>query len=121
MPASIVARSVVPAGFGVIGQELAKMHPALAADLLQPLQFGERIGVIVDAQVEIGPLLLAMDHQRRRLLAALVAAGRFARAHRRDQPAREGDTRCSSCSVSAVASITCGPASMLPATEKPLA
>ena len=71
-------------------QELAEMHPALAADLFQPFELGERIGVVVDAQVEIGPFLLAVDQQRGRLLAALVAAGGFAGLHRRDQPLREG-------------------------------
>ena len=65
------------------------MHPALAADLFQPFEFGQRIGMVVDAQVEIGPFLLALDHQRRRLLAALVAAGGFAGLHRRDQPLRK--------------------------------
>ena len=65
------------------------MHPALAADLFQPLEFGKRIGMVVDAQIEIGPFLLAMDQQRRRLLAALVAAGGFAGLHRRDQPLRK--------------------------------
>ena len=35
------------------------MHPALAADLFQPFKFGERIGVVVDAQVEVGPFLVA--------------------------------------------------------------
>ena len=57
------------------------MHPALAADRLQARQFGERVAVIVDAQVEIGPFLFAMDQQRRRLPAALVAASGFARLH----------------------------------------
>src|SRR5262249_50897583 len=32
-----------------------------------------------------------MDQERGRLPAALVAAGRFARAHRRNQPSREGE------------------------------
>ena len=41
------------------------MHPALAADLLQPFEFGQRIGVVVDPQVEIGP-----DWSEGRLTAA---------------------------------------------------
>ena len=41
------------------------MHPALAADLFQPLEFGKRIAVVVDAQVEIGP-----DWSEGRLTAA---------------------------------------------------
>ena len=47
---------------GVVRQELAEMHPALTADLFQPFQLGERVQVIVDAQVEVGPLFLAVDH-----------------------------------------------------------
>ena len=65
------------------------MHPAFAADLFQPRQFAQRIGMVVDAQIELGPFLVAMDQQRRRLLAALVAAGGLAGMHRRDQPLRE--------------------------------
>ena len=85
MPASMVARSVIPAGFLRRRQELAEMHPALAADRFEPLELGKRIGMVVDAQVEVGPFLLAVDQKRRRLLAALVAAGGFAGLHRRDQ------------------------------------
>ena len=70
-------------------QKLREMHPALAAHLLQAREFGERIGVVVDAQVEVGLFLLAVDEQRRRLLAALVAARRLAGFHRRDQAARK--------------------------------
>ena len=51
--------------------------------------------MIVDAQIEIRPILLAIDEQGGRLLAALVAARRFARLHRRDQAAgkRQGGVR----------------------------
>jgi len=86
----MVARSVIPARVLARGQERAEMHPALAAHLLEPFEFGQRIGVIVDAQVEIGPLLLAMNQQRRRLLAALVAARGLAGLHGCDQPLRKG-------------------------------
>ena len=65
------------------------MHPALAAHRFEALELGERIGMVVDAQVEVGPFLLAMDQKRRRLLAALVAAGGLASAHRGDQALRE--------------------------------
>ena len=41
--------------------ELAEVHAALAADLLQPRQFGERIGVVVDPQVEVGVFLGRVD------------------------------------------------------------
>src|SRR5205085_10402735 len=47
------------------------------------------VGVIVDAQVEVGPFLFSIDEERRRLLAALVAAGRLAGLVGRDQAARE--------------------------------
>jgi hypothetical protein len=60
------------------GQELTKVHPAFAADLFEAFELAQGINMVVDAQVEIGPLLLAMDQKRRRLLAALVAAGGFA-------------------------------------------
>ena len=46
--------------------------------------------MVVDAQVERRPLLVAIDQERRRLFAALVSARGFAGAHRRDQALREG-------------------------------
>ena len=46
--------------------------------------------MVVDAQIERGPFLLAVDQKCGRLLAALVAAGGLARLHRRDQPLRKG-------------------------------
>ncbi len=65
------------------------MHVALATDPFQPRELGERLRVIVDPQIEIGPIFFAVDEDRRRLPAALVAAGRLARLERRDQPARK--------------------------------
>src|SRR6266852_1397832 len=65
------------------------MHPSLAADLLEASELGQRIGVVIDAQIERRPFLLAMDQKRRRLLAALVTAGGFACSHRHDQTLRE--------------------------------
>jgi hypothetical protein len=41
------------------------MHPALAADLFQPFKFGERIGVVVDAQIVEGIVLAVVDQQAR--------------------------------------------------------
>ena len=58
---------------------------ALEALLVQAAQLAERLGVVVDAQVEARVVLVAVDAQRRRLLAALVAAGALAGLHRRDQ------------------------------------
>ena len=58
----MISRSVMPAGIaGDVGRKFAEMHPALAADLLEPFEFGQRIGVVVDAQVELRPLLVAID------------------------------------------------------------
>ena len=54
------------------------MHPALAAHLFEAFEFGKRIGVVVDAQIERRPFLLTVDQKRGRLPAALVAAGGFA-------------------------------------------
>ena len=88
MPASISARSVMPAGFCRVGRNFRKCTQRSRLTRFQPRQFGERIGVVVDAQIELGPFFLAVDQQRRRLLAALVAAGRLAGVQRRDQAAR---------------------------------
>src|SRR6266446_8665758 len=71
--------------------ESAEMNEMLAAHPLQPFELGERIGMIVDPQIEVGPLLLAMDQQCGRLLAALIAAGCLAGLHGGDQTAREGE------------------------------
>ncbi|MEY9701702.1 hypothetical protein ABIE71_004445 [Bradyrhizobium diazoefficiens] len=46
--------------------------------------------MVVGANVQRRPFLLAVDQERSGLLAAFVAAGGFARAHRREQAAREG-------------------------------
>ena len=62
-------------------------------------------------------VFIAVDAQRRGLLAALVAAGRLARGHRRDQPLGERQA-WAPAKGAALASITSGPASMLPATLK---
>ena len=87
--ASSSARSMIADGIALARQELREVHPALAAHRFEALKLGERIGVIVDAKVEIGPFLLAVDQQRRRLLAALVAAGGLAGLQRGDQAARK--------------------------------
>ena len=66
---------------------------ALEALRVQAAQLGDRLGVVVDAQVELGIVLVAVDAQRRGLLAALVAAGRFAGAHRARAGARRAAGR----------------------------
>ena len=88
--ASMVARSVIPAGFCRVGRNLRKCTQRSLLTRSSRVELGEWIGMIVDAQIERGPFLAAIDQQRRRLLAALVAAGSLARAHRRDQALREG-------------------------------
>ena len=75
--------------------------------------------MVVDAQVERRPFLLAVDQQRGGLLAALVAAGGLARPHRGDQAAREGQAVIGDIGLRGLVEHV-GPASMLPATEKPL-
>src|SRR3989441_10927142 len=53
-------------------------------------QLGDRIGVVVDAQVVVHPRLAGGRHEkRRRLLAAFVAAGRLPRPERQEETLRE--------------------------------
>jgi len=63
------------------------VNEILPAYGFKPRKLGERVGVIVDAQVKLRPFLLAVDEERRRLLAALVPSGRLARLQRADEPA----------------------------------
>ena len=67
------------------GQAGDERLEALEALLVQAAQLGQRLFVVVDAEVEARVVLVAVDAQRRRLLAALVAAGALAGLHRRDQ------------------------------------
>ena len=60
-----------------------------ACQLLEASELGERIGVIVDPDVEQRPVLIAVDEQRRRLLPTLVAAGLLGCLHGRHQPLRQ--------------------------------
>ena len=87
------ARSVMPAGRARARQAGEERLEALEALFVQAAQLGERLGVIVDAQVEERILLGRVDQQRRRLLAALVAAGRLARLQRGQQPLGERQRR----------------------------
>ena len=66
------------------------MHETLPAYAFEALKLGKRIGVIVNAQVEMRPFFLAANDQRGGLLAPFVAADCLARAHRSDQAARKG-------------------------------
>src|SRR3954447_10691917 len=63
------------------------MHPALAAHFLKPAKLCDGIEMIIDTQIEIGPLLLAVNEQRGGLLAALIAACGFAGLQRSDEAA----------------------------------
>ena len=122
MRRSISARSVTPAGFASRGHELAVVEEAPAGHHFQAGELGERVGVVVDADVEEGILLLVVDQERRRLPAALVAARLLAGAQRREEAPREGADRAATARrPPRLRSITAGPASMLPATEKRVA
>ena len=90
--ASIAARSVMPAGRAALGRQ-AEWLIALEAHLVQAFQFGDRVRVIVDAEVEKRIDLGRVDQQRRRLLAALVAAAALARRHRGQQSLGERSAR----------------------------
>ena len=72
---------------------------ALQADLVKPLQFSDGFGVVVDPQVELQMVLVGLDAQRGGLLAALVAAGGFARGHRRQQALGQRQARGSKIGV----------------------
>ena len=65
----------------------------LEALVEQAPQLRERVGVVVDAQVERRVALRRHDPQRRGLLAALVAAGGFTGVHRREQAFGERQLR----------------------------
>src|SRR5665213_2615701 len=58
---------------------------ALEAHVVEAAQFGDRLGMVVDAQIEARIVLGGMDAQCSRLLAALVAAGRVAGRERVEQ------------------------------------
>src|SRR3954447_24199903 len=60
-------------------------NEALVRLLVKAPELGERLGVIVDADVELGIRLGGVDPQRRRLLAAPVAAGGLTGLERGDQ------------------------------------
>ena len=49
------------------------MHEALPAYAFEALKLGKRIGVVVDAQIEIRPFLLAANDESGGLLAATLA------------------------------------------------
>ena len=65
------------------------MHKTLPAHLFKARKLDKRIGVVVDAQIKIRPFLVTANHERSRLLATLVTAGRLTGMHRGDQPARK--------------------------------
>ena len=71
------------------GQAGDERLEALEADVVEAAQLGHRLGVVVDADVELASVLVAVDDERRGLLAALVAAGRLARREGGEQPLGE--------------------------------
>ena len=74
-------------GIATARQKPQEMHVALATDPFEPCQLGERLGMVVDPQIEIGPIFFALDQEGRRLFSPLVAARRLARRQRCDQAA----------------------------------
>jgi hypothetical protein len=48
-------------GIASTWQETPENSPALAADALKPLEFGEWLRMIIHAQVEVRPLVFAID------------------------------------------------------------
>src|SRR5574341_1295510 len=67
---------------------------ALVRLFVEALELGQRIGVIVDADAEVGISLGRADEERRRLLAALVAARGLAGLQRGDQALGKRLLRC---------------------------
>ena len=61
----------------------------LEALFVEAPKLGDGLGVVVDAKVERGVALRRVDDERRRLLAALVAAGGLAGRHRVEEAQRE--------------------------------
>jgi len=59
-------------------QHAPEMYPGLARHLFQPRDLGERVGVIVGAQVQQGVVLLVMDEECRRLPPAWQEGGSWA-------------------------------------------
>ena len=66
------------AGAVAAGEEGAEGGVALAADGVEAAQFGERIGMVVGTDVEVGVGVVGADLEGGGLFAALVAAGGFA-------------------------------------------
>src|SRR5262245_24873061 len=65
------------------------MYEKFAAHRFEAFEFGERISVVVDAQIEVRPCLITANHQRGRLPAAVVAARCVGVAQRSDQAGRK--------------------------------
>jgi hypothetical protein len=76
-------------------QKATERHPSLPAYAFEPFKLGKGLDVVVNTQIEVRPLFLAIDEKRSRLLAALITASGLAGQHCCDQPARkwQGSTR----------------------------
>src|SRR6266850_6511325 len=91
---SLVARNLLFYGGAIEdapGPRLARRaahegDEALVRLVVEAPELGERLGVVVDPEIDLGISLGGINEERRGLLAALVAAGGFARLERRDQP-----------------------------------
>eukprot|EP01037_Dinobryon_pediforme_P001866 gene1865-1895_t len=66
----------------------------LLADAVKPSQLGERIRMVVGADVQVGVRVFGADLEAGALLAALVAAGRLAGLHGGEQALGEGAFGC---------------------------
>src|SRR5262245_1585312 len=71
-------------GAGLRRQAAPERLVALEALAVEARELRDRLGMVVDADVEERVVLGGADEQRRRLLAALVAAGRLACGERGD-------------------------------------
>src|SRR4051812_23715261 len=64
---------------------------ALQAFAVEPLELPDRLRMVIDPDIQERIVLGRVDEERRGLLAAFVAAGRFARCERGEQALRERD------------------------------
>ena len=97
---------------------IREMHEALAADSLEARSSASGSAWSSTRRSSAGYSSVVIDLERRRLLAALVAAGRFARLQRGDQALARTAAPCGRVGTRGLGEHR-PPASMLPATEKP--
>ena len=113
----MTSRSVQPDGLALLGRPGLAGRPLLAPQPEQAAQLGQRVGVVVDADVEVGEILGGGQQHGGRLLAAPVAAGGLARLHRRHQALGQLQVGARLRTCRRWRRPPRRPASMLPATE----